>query len=466
MRQVPLVPADALTSAVLRLLAELDTLEGPRARPVTDAARERLQAPVRAVVTGRVSSGKSTLVNALVGAHVAATAARELTAVVTSIGFGAPARAVLSLADGTTVECGVGADGVELDPDSEVEHVRLRVPQGVLRGLTLVDTPGLGSSTSDAWGRAAAQVVAALGGVPPDVVLHVVRDGLRDSDRAMLGELCGAWVHPDGRLPRTVVVLSHADNFGAGPWEQDDPIQAASAAATALVREEGVEAAVALSGLLAETARTGRWRESHLRALRRMTGVPDEDLGLAVQLAESDTVDVAEAAALHALLGGYGMRHGRDQAGSSTQLRGWLERVSGIAVLEGLLGTDRAAWRTCGRVDAVLEEVARAAHASGWSGDAEAALERARAAPGMHALMQWRAAEELRRTEPRHELVAELDRLLAGEQVVTAAEAWGRASAHQAGAAVAPSGAAAQASRVLSRSYVLIARAQEERADA
>jgi predicted GTPase len=60
---------------------------------VCAALRDRLGAPLRVALVGRVNSGKSTLLNALVGQRVAPTNETECTRVATWYRFGAPAPA-------------------------------------------------------------------------------------------------------------------------------------------------------------------------------------------------------------------------------------------------------------------------------------------------------------------------------------------------------------------------------------
>jgi len=65
----------------------------------------RLEAPLQVVVAGRISSGKSTLVNALIGRRVAPTAVGECTHLVTRFSYGTVDRVEWCCATITDCRC-------------------------------------------------------------------------------------------------------------------------------------------------------------------------------------------------------------------------------------------------------------------------------------------------------------------------------------------------------------------------
>ena len=104
------------------------------------------------VVAGQFKRGKSTLVNALVGAPVLPVGVVPLTSVVTILKYGAEASAEIAFLDGATraVPLTELADYVtEMRNPGNSKRVReatLRYPSEWLRdGIRLVDTPGIGS---------------------------------------------------------------------------------------------------------------------------------------------------------------------------------------------------------------------------------------------------------------------------------------------------------------------------------
>jgi small GTP-binding protein len=104
------------------------------------------------VILGQFKRGKSTLINALLGADLLPTAVVPLTSIVTVIQYGPQPHAVVRFRDGRTLEVEI-ADlalySTERDnPDNTrgVAQVEVALPSPFLRsGVRLVDTPGVGS---------------------------------------------------------------------------------------------------------------------------------------------------------------------------------------------------------------------------------------------------------------------------------------------------------------------------------
>ena len=126
--------------------------EGPGGTAV-DEIVARLDEPLRVAFAGRVKAGKSTLLNALVGEQLAPTDAGECTRIVTWYRDGHSPRVVLHLHDGRTRQASfTRADGtLTVDLGNEVaegvERIDVQWPSSRLAGVTLIDTPGLGSAT-------------------------------------------------------------------------------------------------------------------------------------------------------------------------------------------------------------------------------------------------------------------------------------------------------------------------------
>lgn len=94
------MPLDPVRAGLDRALHSLAAL-GPDLAGHANRIGAILWSPPRIVIVGRLKAGKSTLVNALIGAKIADTAALEATNVVSVYQEGAPARAEAVLLDGT-----------------------------------------------------------------------------------------------------------------------------------------------------------------------------------------------------------------------------------------------------------------------------------------------------------------------------------------------------------------------------
>ncbi len=104
------------------------------------------------VVVGEFKRGKSTFVNALLGAELLPTAVVPLTSIVTAVTLGEEPRAEVSFLDGRTETVPV-EDLARYVTERENPHNRLGVARTVLYqpaeqlrdGVFIVDTPGVGS---------------------------------------------------------------------------------------------------------------------------------------------------------------------------------------------------------------------------------------------------------------------------------------------------------------------------------
>src|SRR4051794_22459609 len=225
------------------------------------------------VVAGPVSSGKSTLVNALVGRRVAPTGAGECTGLTAHYVRGPADRLDVVLVDGTTrplplaaggrVPAAVGDRGGVRAED--VGHLVVTLTSAALDGLSVIDTPGTGSARRPGGG--------VPGGAHADAALVVLPATAHPGD---LDALPGPAAHgPAG----VVAVLGRADTVGP-----DD----GRALAVELGRRLGdrVGPVTPVIGLLAESAVTGALRAEDVAALRVLAGADPAVLDVALLDAE------------------------------------------------------------------------------------------------------------------------------------------------------------------------------------
>jgi hypothetical protein len=315
------------------------------------AIRAGLAEPVRVAVAGRLKAGKSTLVNALIGRAVAPTAVGECTRVVTRFRYGTSDRIEVMCRDGVRVTVPWEDDGtVPRDlpvPAARVAVVDVRLTSDRLRGLTVLDTPGL-SSTSPTVGAARRFVLDGSGGpvdddsaaaiAGADAVLYVFTQAVRADDLAVLAEAADP-LHALGVFTRVDELV----DAGADPW----PVAGPLAAEQAQLLSRVVGDVVPVVGLLAETVRAGRLGAADGAALRTLAGLPAAQR--AVLLASVDLftgrdapVPAARRARLLRLLGRYGVGFAvaalaADVRLGSDGLVRLLEAASGLARLEHTL---------------------------------------------------------------------------------------------------------------------------------
>lgn len=160
---------------------------------------------------GRVSSGKSSLLNALLGTDVLPVGVNPITAVPTRLRFGPTLRAEVGFASGLSEE--VSIDDLRTlvseagNPGNQRNVVRavVEIPSPRLnQGIVLVDTPGLGSLAR----RGAAETMAYLPACDLAILLIDAGTTLNDEDIGTLRLLY------EGGIP-ALVLLSKADLLAA-----------------------------------------------------------------------------------------------------------------------------------------------------------------------------------------------------------------------------------------------------------
>jgi tetratricopeptide (TPR) repeat protein/GTP-binding protein EngB required for normal cell division len=220
-----------------------------------------LDQPLLVTVMGEFSSGKSSFVNAFIGADVAPTGITPTTATINVVRYGRERGGRILAADGTTLE--LGWDDLmthlrALTPDAAraIDRVEILVPLPQLERVNIVDTPGLNSIQPEHEATARAFIAKA------DAVVWVFTAGqggkasekkalqsIRDEGKRVLGvlnkadqlssdevsEVTGFISGTLGELVETVVPVSARDALA---WKRDKAAATGNWPALATALEE------------------------------------------------------------------------------------------------------------------------------------------------------------------------------------------------------------------------------------
>lgn len=212
-RQFPPLPEspdlDLVAEALARAVGsrpELGHLVGDIAR-----AQSALDSPLLVTVMGEFSSGKSSFVNAFIGAEVAPTGITPTTATINVVRYGRERGGRIHGRDGVVREVAwetLFAELRQLSPEAarDIDRVEILVPLPQLEKINIVDTPGLNSILPEHEATARAFIASA------DAVIWVftANQGGKASERKAL-----ASIRDEGR--RVLGVLNKADQLS-----QDD----------------------------------------------------------------------------------------------------------------------------------------------------------------------------------------------------------------------------------------------------
>lgn len=290
---------DLLSTRMSPLVVELcerllRDLPPERATPIRDIL-ERLRGPLQLAVAGRIKSGKSTVVNALIGRRVSPTDVRECTRMVTRFQYGTVDRVEVRKLDGSVITLPFDADGlVPRDlgcAPAEVAVVDAYLTYDVLRAVTVIDTPGLASLDAESAQRSQGMLgdTATTGTGTPDeraavdqqsqiavssaeAVLYVITQSIRADDADALSAFRRHSGPQTSSPVNALAVLNKADQVVA-----DDPLVAAADLARehAHTLRHTVSDVLPLVGLVAESALTGEFTEADVAALRAIAALDD-----------------------------------------------------------------------------------------------------------------------------------------------------------------------------------------------
>ena len=211
-------PASGEIADLARYLERLVASRRELGHLVGDVARAAagLDTPLLVTVMGEFSSGKSSFVNAFIGADVAPTGITPTTATINIVRYGRERGGRIVTADGTTLELGWDALMAHLralTPDAAraIDHVEILVPLPQLEKINIVDTPGLNSIQPEHEATARAFIARA------DAVVWVftASQGGKASEKKALQS-----IRDEGK--RVLGVLNKADQLSAS--ERDEVV--------------------------------------------------------------------------------------------------------------------------------------------------------------------------------------------------------------------------------------------------
>ena len=307
----------------------------PAAEPGRALLREqraRLLSTLRVAVVGRVSSGKSTLVNALLGGYRVPTGATELTYNVNWLRYGAEPGILIHFRDGQRRTAGADRPGADDgsggdDPEwrdflSRIDYIEVRDTNPQLLDFDVIDTPGLDSyfradsaNTLRFLGRAQEHVRAATvaHGSQADALVLVFARGLARGDAELLADFQGAGLAT--ATPITAVgALTKVELY----WPDRDPMTEGRRVAGMMMAEAGA------SRLLFE-----------LRPVASLVGsgaatLTEEDLGDLAELARLAPDLLARRAALGPLFTG---KKYDDMPVPATRRRALFSKLGGYGIV-------------------------------------------------------------------------------------------------------------------------------------
>jgi hypothetical protein len=382
---------------------------GPAEAPSREI-RRRLDQPVQVAIAGKVKVGKSTLLNALVGEELAPTDASECTRIVTWYRGAEICQVTAVPVSGEPHPIAFSRErALDVDLTGEsAESLRWIIvdwPSERLRSMTLVDTPGIASLSTDLSQRTTAFLDPTNdepGAV--DAVIYLMRH-MHNADVRLLE----SFHDHDLAQPNPVnciAVLSRADEIGVCRLDAMDSARAIAAryVEQPMIRRL-VQDVVPVAGLLAQAAVS--LRENDFRTLRALVGAgvnatspvlgSIQELG-ATHSSIDEVVDAAVRRELVERFGLFGVRYavewlGRNGEATAGDLAQSLADVSGLTALRQTVVQQIAARSGLLKARSAMTALARLVATQPVDGLAESLEE---LAAGAHELTELRMLNALR----------------------------------------------------------------------
>jgi hypothetical protein len=408
------MPASNLIEQVAALIAEGENLVPETLRPDLAELQQRLREPVRVAVVGRVSAGKSTMVNALLGQRVAPTSVSECTRLVTWFHYGHPQRFEIHLKAGGTMDAQLTSEGMLPDtldvPPEQIQSLHCYLANDLLKWMTLIDTPGIGSVHSE-FSQTTEELLAeeqdsAAAAQRADAVVFLFNQVLMQDELEALQMFHTASGNDPSRSAASAVgVLSKADQLGDGtrdPWNV--AVELAGVYAGKFRNE--VATVVPVVGLVAEASEAATLTELDAKQIGVLAAMDDAEFSKL--LWSTDRFVSAEAPVpterrerLLTMLDLYGIQNAvkfvRGGVHGAFALRRELSALSGIAAVKQTLSTYFSEQDHVLKVRSVLDWLNRITytHAEGANAAGLArfrdAIEKLRIDPVMHPVLELEA---------------------------------------------------------------------------
>jgi hypothetical protein len=372
--------------------------------------RGRLAEPLRIAVTGRISTGKSTTVNALLATQIAPVGRGETTALVCDFAHDEIESVTLVLRSGERVEIYLDAAG-RLPHDlpyraEDIDRVEVRIPYApMLKSATIIDTPGISSVRPEGSGRTVEFLFsqdsrkAAAGA---DALLFLLR-GHADEAEALTAfqDLAG---DSSACCMNAIGVISQADKLG----DHEDPMGAARRVAQRLSAEPALRTRLAtvipLLALVAETVETGAFTCEEEVALAALAG--ENEAKLEDLLASAEDLMDGDCCLEHSIrerlitkLDLFGIRacvRALKLGARPSDLRDFLLELSGFPTFKALIAELFTRRADLLKADQALSSLERLTYQSQSevSLSLRARIEELRLSPAMHPVREMRALSE------------------------------------------------------------------------